>query len=107
MLGISDAVELAKKVGDLVKTGATIGLQESIMELREAMVFHSSRRVRLLPGVRCMVRAGLIIGVMAVGAVGLRATIARAADKVPTGPELAGKEIGGKHSANPVLFAVI
>jgi hypothetical protein len=38
MLGISDAVELAKKVGDLVKAGATMGLQETIMELREAIL---------------------------------------------------------------------
>lgn len=38
MLGISDAVELAKKVGDLVKTGATIGLQETIMDLRQAVL---------------------------------------------------------------------
>jgi predicted RNA-binding Zn-ribbon protein involved in translation (DUF1610 family) len=38
MLGISDAVELAKKVGDLVKAGVTIGLQETIMDLRQAVL---------------------------------------------------------------------
>jgi predicted RNA-binding Zn-ribbon protein involved in translation (DUF1610 family) len=38
MLGISDAVELTKKVGDLVRTGVTIGLQETIMDLREAVL---------------------------------------------------------------------
>lgn len=38
MLGISDAVDLSKKVFDLVKTGATIGLQETVMQLREAVL---------------------------------------------------------------------
>jgi len=38
MLGISDAVELARKVTELVKAGATIGLQETVMELREAVL---------------------------------------------------------------------
>jgi hypothetical protein len=38
MLGISDAVELTKKLGELVKAGATIGLKEAIMELREAVL---------------------------------------------------------------------
>jgi hypothetical protein len=38
MLGISDAVELTRKVAELVKTGATIGLQETVMELREAVL---------------------------------------------------------------------
>jgi predicted RNA-binding Zn-ribbon protein involved in translation (DUF1610 family) len=38
MLGISDAVELAKKVGELAKGVATIGLQETILQLREAVL---------------------------------------------------------------------
>jgi hypothetical protein len=38
MLGISDALELAKKAGDLVKAGATIDLRETIMDLRQAIL---------------------------------------------------------------------
>jgi ribosomal protein L37AE/L43A len=38
MLGISDAVELTKKIGELVKAGVTLGLQETIVELREAVM---------------------------------------------------------------------
>jgi hypothetical protein len=38
MLGISDAVELTKKIGELVKAGVTLGLQETIVELREAVL---------------------------------------------------------------------
>jgi hypothetical protein len=37
-LGITDAVELTKKVADLVKKGITIDLQESVMNLREAVL---------------------------------------------------------------------
>jgi hypothetical protein len=37
-LGISEAVELARKAGDLVKAGVTIGLQEIIVDLREAVM---------------------------------------------------------------------
>jgi hypothetical protein len=38
LLGISDAVELTKKVAELVRAGATIGLQETVMQLREAVL---------------------------------------------------------------------
>ncbi len=38
MLGISDAIELTQKLGELVKATATIGLKETIMELREAVL---------------------------------------------------------------------
>jgi hypothetical protein len=47
MLGISEAVELTKKVGDLVRTGVTIGLQETIMELREAVLNAKDEVLRL------------------------------------------------------------
>ena len=38
MLAIPEALELTKKLGELVKAGATIGLKETIMELREAVL---------------------------------------------------------------------
>ena len=47
MLGISDALELAKKAGDLVKAGVTIGLQETIMELRHAILNVKDELLRL------------------------------------------------------------
>jgi hypothetical protein len=37
MLGISDAIELTKKIGELVRAGAVLELQETIAELREAL----------------------------------------------------------------------
>ena len=37
-LGISEAVELAKKVAELAKKGMTLELQERITELREAVI---------------------------------------------------------------------
>jgi hypothetical protein len=46
-IGISEAVDLVKKVGDLVKAGATIGLQETIMELREAVLNAKDEVLRL------------------------------------------------------------
>lgn len=47
MLGISDALELTKKIGDLVKAGATLGLQETIVELREAVMNAKDEVLRL------------------------------------------------------------
>jgi hypothetical protein len=38
MLGISDVLELTGKVGDLVKAGMTLELQETIVKLREAVL---------------------------------------------------------------------
>lgn len=38
MLGISDALDLARKAGDLVKAGVTIDLRETIMDLRQAIL---------------------------------------------------------------------
>jgi predicted RNA-binding Zn-ribbon protein involved in translation (DUF1610 family) len=52
MLGISDAVELAKKVTDLVKAGATIGLQETVMQLREAVLNGKDEVLTLLAEVQ-------------------------------------------------------
>ena len=37
-LGISEAVDLAKQVAELVKQGITIDLQERVMDLREAVL---------------------------------------------------------------------
>jgi len=47
MLGITDAVELTRKIGDLVKAGATLGLQETITELREAVLNAKEEVLRL------------------------------------------------------------
>ena len=47
MLGISDAVELTRKLGDIMKGVATIGLQETIMELREAVLNAKDEVLRL------------------------------------------------------------
>jgi hypothetical protein len=47
MLGISDAVELTKKIGELVKAGITLGLQETIVELREAVLNAKDEVLRL------------------------------------------------------------
>jgi hypothetical protein len=47
MLGISDAVELTKKISELVKAGVTLGLQETIVELREAVLNAKDEVLRL------------------------------------------------------------
>lgn len=38
MLGISDAVELTRKVDEFVKAGMTLEFQEAILKLREAVM---------------------------------------------------------------------
>ena len=37
-LGISEAVELSRRIGELVKAGTTLELQERVTELREAVL---------------------------------------------------------------------
>jgi hypothetical protein len=46
-LGISEAMELARKATELVKGLATIGLQETIMDLRQAILNVKDEMLRL------------------------------------------------------------
>jgi hypothetical protein len=52
MLGISDAIELTKKIGELARAGAALELQERIAELREAPLGRNCREVSARQGPR-------------------------------------------------------